>query len=531
MSLGRLNNRPAELKQKILLCFLFETVMKIRNKEKMKKTTWMTILSEHYQIARKNNPNEHLLILLDIDDTIIDIRPIFQLMLNSYDQRHGTEYFNNLSVKDISLQEEELDSLLETMGIPAEEQKAITDWVHKYDWTQSEALTAHKPFNGVLEMIRWFQIQPNTSVGLVTGRYERIREETLHILNLLGESYRVNFRSDMLFLRPDGWGTDVPTSKVAGLRHFQERGYRVIAFIDNEPENLEAISMADPNGDILLLHAETMFASRRARLPKRAVSGNRYVLSELVPENQPLPGRIHMVWNGVNTNRNLQEFLKSDVSWGKVDVRSGINENNLILRADSFLSRLPGRNEEWTRFEPFLEQLLSHEKGINIHITEGNPLLKRITAVLQERDIDPGKLWFSCDLINGTRNTFASISNIFPSAHLQCDTDFLIPMILNMPKQAERILGEMSDWGINLFSFTWKQAHPGRVLDKMNEWGYPVNFQGVPDLEAFLHAVYLMPYSVTSDFNFPQWNFYGAGAGVDGSFYTYPQFASSPQVR
>jgi hypothetical protein len=497
----------------------------------MKKSTWMTTLSTHFQNARQQHADEHLLILFDIDDTIIDVRPIFQLMLTSYDQHHGTKHFKNLSIKDISLQEEVLQNLLESLHIPPDEYESINNWVHQYDWAQAEALTAHKPFSGVLEMIRWFQIQPNTSVGLVTGRGERMRKPTLNILNLLGESYRVSFSTEMLYMRPDNWEGDVPSSKIDGLHHFQERGYRVIAFIDNEPENLQAISLADPDGEILLLHAETMFASRRNRLPQRAISGNEYRLSELVPENEALPDRVHMVWNGVNTQRNMHEFLESDLFWGKVDVRSGIKSEELILRADSFLTRLPERNEEWMDFSVLLSSFVQQNKGLNIHLTEGKSLFKRITPLLLQSKIKHNSLWFSGDLVNNTKDTFKLISGTFPNAKVQCDIDFLVPMMLNMPHQAKRILKEMSNWGVNLFSLSWKPAYPGKIMDKMNEWGYSVNIQGVPDLEAFLQAVYLMPDSVTADFNFPQWNFFGAGAGVDGSFYTYPQFAGFPQVR
>lgn len=497
----------------------------------MKKATWMTILSEHYHNARDQHPDEHLLVLFDIDDTIIDVRPIFRLMLTAYDQRHGTRYFDSLSIEDISLQEEVLENLLLNLEIPSDERDSINSWVNGYDWAQSDVLKAHQPFNGVLEMIRWFQIQPNTSVGLVTGRSERMRSATLQILNMLGESYRVNFSSEMLFLRPDDWKGDVPSSKKEGLHHFQDRGYRVIAFIDNEPENLEAVSEADPEGEILLLHAETMFASRRDRLPKRAVSGREYLLSELIPENQALPDRVHMVWNGVNNQQNLDQFLESDVFWGKLDVRTGVDNHECILRADSFLSHPPRRGETWLNFSDTFQQFLEAGKGINIHLTEGKPLLIKVAQELVESGMDNKRLWFSGDLVSTGKTIFEHINEMFPGSVVQCDVDFLVPMILSMPRQAHRILNEISGWGVNLFSLNWKPAYPGKIINILDEWGIPVNLQNIPDLEGFLQAVYLMPYSVTADFNFPEWNYFGAGAGEDGYFYTYPRFASFPQAR
>ncbi len=41
------------------------------------------------------------------------------------------------------------------------------------------------------------------------------------------------------------------------------------------------------------------------------------------------------------------------------------------------------------------------------------------------------------------------------------------------------------------------------------------------ELEAFLDAVLLLPASVTSDFNFPQWGHYGHGSGESGRKFTY----------
>lgn len=41
-----------------------------------------------------------------------------------------------------------------------------------------------------------------------------------------------------------------------------------------------------------------------------------------------------------------------------------------------------------------------------------------------------------------------------------------------------------------------------------------VNIYDVLDLESFLRAILLMPRSVTSDFNFPKWNYHGQGSGA-----------------
>lgn len=75
-----------------------------------------------------------------------------------------------------------------------------------------------------------------------------------------------------LVLNPYGWERDVRRSKVEGL-HAAE---------------------ADPNGEILLLHADTIFKSRRDHLPTRAVSGRDYDLTALI-SGQAVPQQAQLV--------------------------------------------------------------------------------------------------------------------------------------------------------------------------------------------------------------------------------------------
>lgn len=57
----------------------------------------------------------------------------------------------------------------------------------------------------------------------------------------------------------------------------------------------------------------------------------------------------------------------------------------------------------------------------------------------------------------------------------------------------------------------------------MVDWGFATNIYGVTDLPSFVQAVLLQPHSVTCDFNFPQWGYYGRGSGHKGLYYTYSQ--------
>ena len=58
-------------------------------------------------------------------------------------------------------------------------------------------------------------------------------------------------------------------------------------------------------------------------------------------------------------------------------------------------------------------------------------------------------------------------------------------------------------------------------FERMEEWGYQVNIYNVPNLDTFLRAVLMLPSSITSDFNFPQWHYYGRGSGRDNHHFEY----------
>jgi len=83
------------------------------------------------------------------------------------------------------------------------------------------------------------------------------------------------------------------------------------------------------------------------------------------------------------------------------------------------------------------------------------------------------------------------------------------------------MLEMFTTWGINRFSISWETQDMRTFFDQMDKWGFEVNIYKVPDLNSFLEAVLLMPRSITTDFNFPQWHYYGRGSGQDSEQYEY----------
>ncbi len=490
------------------------------------KSDWMKTLARHYEQACHKFPNTPLLLLCDIDGTVLDMRYLVQKVLHAYDRHHGTSYFKRLRIQDIQVHENQIIPLLEDLEIPESEREHILKWYREERWKKDMLHERQRPVQGALDVIRWFQIQPNTSVGLVTGRPEALRQETLQSLNLLGKPYRVSFSNELLYMNPGGWEENVPDVKVAGLRHFQEMGYHVFAFIDNEPVNLKALAKADRKKEVLLLHAATIFESRQTRVPRGTVRGKTYRLSKLIPDEKALPKHVQLAWHGVNDPANLRQFLASDVHWAEVDALLDPLHWEVILRHDSFNITPLSPDEEWLTLAEVLEKIKAHKRAIKIDMKVGGILLDKVLQLVAEAGLPDEALWFNANIEQLTETGFRRLAESHPSAIVQCPIDFVAPLTIAAPQQARSILEMLTSWGINRFSISWEQPDLRAVFDQLSQWGYEVNIYNVPDLEAFLQAVLLLPRSVTSDFNFPQWQYYGHGSGARGKIIAYKQSKS-----
>ena len=482
-------------------------------------TSWMHSLAVCFDKTRSEFPGEKLLLLTDIDGAIIDMRHLILQLLWAYDREHSTSYFERLRLEDIDVHENDVELLLEELKLFKRARKKILAWFLEKRWSPEAIHDMQRPFEGVLEMVRWFQLQPNTYVGLVTGRPEALREATLKSLNQIGKPYRVHFDDDMLFMNQGDWEDGVPQVKVAGLRHFQERGYHVFAFIDNEPDNLKALAKADPESGMLLLHANTIYQSRR--VPRGTVRGKHYRLAELIPHENALPSHVQLAWHGVNDDANMRQFLASDVRWAEVDVQMDREGVEAILRHDSFANAPMLADERWLTLKSALKKIKKHGRAIKLDLKAGDLVLDSTLELVEKLEFDDEDLWFNANVEALKEQGFRRLSTARPKSILQAPIDFLRPLMLATPERAHETLEMLVGWGINRFSISWTEPDLRKLFDQVDQWGYEVNIYNVPDLEAFLQAVLLLPRSVTSDFNFPQWQYYGRGSGQDLDYVTY----------
>jgi hypothetical protein len=478
---------------------------------------WMYRLARHYAAARAAHPHDRLLVVFDIDGTILDMRHMVCRLLVSYDRAHGTDLFRDLRPDDVDVHENDVAAFLRRRGLRDGARDRVLAWYLERRWEPAAVRGAHAAHPDVMAVIRWFQIQPCTSVALNTGRPESLRRDTLASLASLGRGHRVRFAPELLAMNPGGWDADVAASKVAGLRSFAAAGYRTVAVFDNEPDMLRAMAAADRDGEILFLHARTLYESRRA-LPAGTPAGQRYDLRTLIGEGD-LPDHVELVWHGVNDRANLRHFLASPVRWGECDVRRD-PPGRLVLRHDPFAGGPADGPERPLPLEEFLRVADAGAKAVKLDIKDPHTL-DDLMALLAGLGVAGDDLWFNGRIDVLGEDGFRRLRRAWPQAVVQCPVDAMAPIALAAPERARRMLVEIASWGVDRFSLAWDTTHSAALLDRLDQWGHDVNLYAVGGLDDFLHAVLLLPRSVTADFNFPEWHYFGRGAGRGGRYHRY----------
>jgi hypothetical protein len=476
---------------------------------------WMHALAEHFAIVRSDHPTDELCIVFDIDGTILDLRHLVVHVLLTYDRCRGTDLFHGLVAKDISVSENQVEAILEALDVSDDHRQDVTAFYNLHLWDDDGIIAASAPYRGVLSVIRWFQIQPGTRVALNTGRLETMRRITLDSLNAIGESARVRFDPELLFMRSEG--TAVPHAKGSGLEEIRSRGLRVVAVVDNEPENLAAMAATPDTRNILFLHADTIFESQR-REDQRVVVGASYELGGLISEDR-LRDHVELVWHGVNDQENLEQFLGSSINWAEIDLRRD-PIGRLVLRHDGFDERPWDRSESSMPARPCVEALAASARSIKLDVKESGDTLSAAMDLIDSLGLGDDRVWFNAEIGMIGAQGFEAFRERYPDAIASCPIGFLVPLLTVAPDEANGVLERLRSWGVSRLSVKWG-GEARRAMAELEGRGWETNIYDVPDLQSFLEAAVLLPTSVTADFNFPAWRYFGRGSGQHGVVHRY----------
>jgi hypothetical protein len=478
----------------------------------------MHCLAQHLAQVRCAYPDDRLLIVFDIDGAVVDRCRAVRHLLLLYDGVHGTDHFHGLEAADLDGRADDLECILAEWGLPASVRSNVLRWYVRRR-SQPDAMSSIDcARHGVLEVIRWFQLQPSTFVGFTTGRPARLRDDLLRSLNRLGKELRAEFDVGLLQMNEADDGGSVIDSRVGALRAFAEAGYHTFAVVESDPAVIRALAAADDNGEILFLHARNT-ADAPIDTP-RTICGRHFALTALIDEHD-LPESVTLVWHGVNDEDNLHQFLSSRISWAECDVRRD-PRSQLVLRHDSFEATPWTRDERLLPLAAAVGAIANHDRAIKLDLKDGPEILPEVVALLDEHPLAADRMWFNARIDMLGAEGFRTVKLTYPEAIVQCPVDFLGPLVLAEAKQARALLQMLATWGIDRFSVAWGTEHTAPLLERLQDWGYPVNIYGVPDLESFLRAVLLLPRSLTADFNFPDWDYYGRGSGEQLHYHRYP---------
>jgi hypothetical protein len=253
-----------------------------------------------------------------------------------------------------------------------------------------------------------------------------------------------------------------------------------------------------------------------------APAGRRQDLRALIGEAD-LPDCVELVWHGVNDRANLRHFLASPVRWGECDVRRD-PDGRLALRHDpcpAAAGSAPGdRPLRPLMADEFLCAALAAGKSVKLDVKQSD-VADDLLELVGRSGVAGHDLWFNgrIDVLGG--EGFRRLRREWPTATVQCPIDALAPVIVAMPGRGRAALDELAAWGVDRFSLAWGTRPIALLLDHLDRWGHEANLYAIENLDEFLQAVMLRPRSVTADFNFPEWHYFGRGAGRGGRYHRY----------
>jgi hypothetical protein len=340
-----------------------------------------------------------------------------------------------------------------------------------------------------------------------------MQKKTIQALKKFGKDYKLKLPKELIYFPKHRAPSE---SAVESLSYFRKLGYHVVCFVDSETVSLDAIAGEKDTRDILLLQADTVYRSNDMPVTAAVEKGSTYELRELVNEKD-LPPAIDLVWHGINDRKNLQQFLSSHIQWGEVDVQTVHEDGSVLLQHDSPLEDETLLIEKIDlRLNELLVEFQQHGKAIKVDFKDKGNVLRESIKLLKKHGFNDQNLWLNGDIDVLQEVGFKMLLTAFPNAVIQTSVDFISPLVFSMPNQAKKILTHLKGWGINRFSISWELAKCSALLHQLKKWGFEVNVYNAPDLEQFLKVMILSPRSITSDFNFPEWNYYGRGSGKNG---------------
>jgi len=304
-------------------------------------------------------------------------------------------------------------------------------------------------------------------------------------MTALGESYKIHFDDELVAMNPHG-SNAIARAKCEALERFRQAGYRIVAMVDDQPENAEAMAQSDPHGGTLYLLAHRLFAgTRRTAGLQQApiISGDGFKFDGLMPTEE-VSKRVRLVCHHLQARSELLAFFRSSVEWGRIAVAlDSAGVPNLV-------GRFP---EGPMRLETALAGINTALKSVIIQLQGGLDLVIEVLELLSWFGLASSQVVFEVD--DASPEAVAHLRDTLPEI---CIQKTVIPSVYSGDLSHSTWLQDMRERGVRRLAVNWWQGEKKRVARDLLEQGWEVDIFGVDDADSFLRAILLLPTSVTA---------------------------------
>lgn len=465
----------------------------------MFQSNWIKKLSDHYKNVRTQYPERKLLILFDIDGTVLNMRYMLQSLLRAYDKEHGTDYFHYLTLKKLKQCNYQIDLLIEDLPVAFDLKADILVWCLRHFHNHRLLLKSHKPYRGIFEIIRWFQLQPNTYTGFNTSKPQSVRYEILNLLNQMAKEYRLDFKDEFLFMGNDN-DKSAGENKVDGVHYFKNAGFDVFAVVDHQISALKVMERAFTADPIIFINTKEILKKRHKYQQLLSIKNSRSRIYSDKKSQEDVLTHTEFVWKGIDNDIAFERFREASIFWVEVGVYQDSTTYDLIVRQHNRENVMPGYKRKLIFFSEVLQHIRQDFKGVKIDILGGGDIFNRIAEVIKGANLDDSQVWFhrSIEVLN--KRDCQILRAQYPQARIQTNVDLLGPVINANEKKAERIIATLNTWGVDCFSVSVKNPDMSLILRFLCDLRRDVHVYDVYGLHSFLNACMSHPNSISSDF-------------------------------
>jgi len=400
-------------------------------------THWLARLTAHVERQRRRHRTAELAVLIDVDGTLLDLRPGLLARLLAWDARHGATTFAGLRADDVVPNEAGLRRLFDQRGLDYAAREELLVDCERFCWSPEAVIGAHQPCLGMLEVLRWMQMQPGVYVVLNSSRAEERRDETLQALRTLCRHYGMGLAADRLHLDASGrdasgrggsrrgWGRDPVEAKLAGIEHFRERGFVPVAVVDDDERAVAEIERRLGDRDVLCL-AGTPF-ERDAD-----------AVGEFV-EDGAAPRPVSVVWNDLESMDDLELFGAANVPWAQVRV----------ARTDCGQLATAPRRGGAIQLEELIGAFAQMGRGLRLAFDEPGALTRALASIGVMR-FPFGRVAVHLSDAQQTEAWFERLApHVASGVTVSVDAGHLVPLAAFAPDLASQALVRLADAGVS----------------------------------------------------------------------------------